>query len=95
MFGFSACSPTVLTDEIRRNKIVMFSKTTCSYCVKAKRLMEANLLDYSTVELNKIDDPNNCLKRTLVETTNSTTVPQIFVCEKFIGGIVNLTLKNV
>lgn len=41
-------------DTIRDNKVVIFSKSTCPYCVKVKELFNSINEKFFTLELDKI-----------------------------------------
>ena len=79
-----------LQEKINKNKVVIFSQTTCGYCVLAKELFDNMGIEYTTVELN---DSSNCpesdcmsLRRALMSKTGMRTVPQIFINGQKIGG---------
>lgn len=83
-----------LKSTIAENKIVMFSKTSCFYCTRAKQLLDDLKLDYKTIELdiNKNCPNENChkLSTVLVMQTRMRTLPQIFIRGKYIGGFEDL-----
>ena len=64
--------------------IVIYSKPNCSWCVKAKELMNKLHLKYDEKVLD-VDYTRNELKQ-LVPENLPLTVPQIFVYNKRIGG---------
>lgn len=80
-----------LTNE---NKILVFSKTTCTYCTRAKRLLEDLKIEYKSIELDLDSNcPNdNCQKlaTALMLQTRIRTVPQIFINGQCIGGFNDL-----
>jgi len=69
--------------------VVVYSKTTCPYCVKAKNLLNDEKIDYVALELNKLDNGHQVVTD-LRERTGLNYVPQIFVCGEFIGGFTEL-----
>jgi glutaredoxin 3 len=79
---------------INRHSIVVFSKTTCPYCDRAKDLLNKSNVKYHSIELdvNSQCPKNNCahLSSSLVLQTRLRTVPQIFVDGKLIGGCSDL-----
>lgn len=83
-----------LQNLISKNKILIFSKTNCIYCSKAKSILDQFKLDYKAIELDvKQNCPNeNCdqLVKSLIWQTRIRTVPQIFINGKFIGGFNDL-----
>ena len=79
-----------IDDKLKSNQIVVFSKTNCGYCTRAKETLRSLNLDYHSIELD-IDD--NCPKRdcqslivNLVKQTHMNTVPQIFINGQLVGG---------
>lgn len=63
-------------------KALMWSKTTCPYCVRAKAILEK--LGYE-IEERKINE--GWTKDQLLESLpNARTVPQIFLDGEYIGG---------
>ena len=72
---------------INPQTISIFSKTTCGFCVKAKTLLEN---EYPNTEVHLIE--LDCMKEgtsigmELRRKTGQTTVPNIFVFGKHIGG---------
>ena len=68
-------------------KIEVYSKDNCSYCTRAKRLLDRMQLEYEVKQLN-IDFTREQLFE-LVPTAR--TYPQIFIDGKPIGGYDALT----
>ncbi|KAB5547572.1 GLUTAREDOXIN-C3 [Salix viminalis] len=70
---------------IYSNKIVIFSKSYCPYCLRAKRVFsELNEKPFA-VELDLRDDGGE-IQDYLLDLVGKRTVPQIFVNGKHIGG---------
>lgn len=67
-------------------KVMLYSKTGCSYCDKAKALLQSRGVPYEVVELTN----NKDLIIKLVSQTGQNTVPYVFVNDEFIGGYQNL-----
>lgn len=67
------------------NKIEIYTSQTCPYCIKAKRLLQMLKLEYT--EYN-IDNSFDEMCKTLEEKYNKpiSTVPQIIINDKYIGG---------
>jgi len=70
---------------IKASKIVIFSKTHCPYCKKAKEAIGALTPLYSVVELDVVKDGAE-QQAALLELTGQKTVPNIFVGGKHVGG---------
>ena len=66
-------------------KICIFSKTTCSYCDKAKELLNTYNIEPQIIEINK-SSQSHFIGNELKKLTNQTTVPNIFVFGLHIGG---------
>ena len=73
----------------KRNKIVIYSKTTCPYCKKAKKILKDELVPFEVVELNKVKKSEE-LKKQLISETGQRTVPNIFIGENHVGGFTDL-----
>ncbi len=67
-------------------KIRIYTKRLCSYCWRAKLLLLRRGLAYEEIHVG--GDPE--LRRSLAETSGQTTVPQIFVGERSLGGYAEL-----
>lgn len=65
--------------------ITMFSKTTCPYCIKAKELLHEYPVTLQIYELDNISN-GQYVANDLKKQTNRSTVPNIFVFGKNIGG---------
>jgi glutaredoxin 3 len=63
--------------------IIIYTKSYCPYCVKAKRLLNDKNLDYVEIDIEKDDDSRQAM---LKKSGGSKTVPQIFINNKHIGG---------
>lgn len=83
-----------LDKTISSNQIVVFSKTNCSFCTKAKSLLDNLNLSYNSIELDRNNEcpETNCqpLISSLIHQTRLRTVPQIFINGQFIGGYIDL-----
>ena len=67
-------------------KAVIWTKTTCFYCIEAKKLLEKLSIDY---EERNID--TDWQKKDLLKVVpHARTVPQIFIDNKLIGGYTDL-----
>ncbi|WAR00169.1 GRXC8-like protein [Mya arenaria] len=77
-----------ITAKINGKKVVIFSKSTCPYCKMAKDVLKTYNLskdDYEVLEIN--NDPDGAaIQAELKKITRISTVPQVFVNGKCIGG---------
>jgi glutaredoxin 3 len=66
----------------------LYSKDSCSFCIRAKMLLEQNGVDYEYVDLTgNIDEQVELAKR-----TGRMTMPLVFVGDELIGGFEDLVL---
>jgi glutaredoxin 3 len=66
--------------------VVVYLTPWCSFCLRAKRLLEARGIAFETVDVSG----NSEARRWLAETTRQHTVPQIFIKGRSIGGFTEL-----
>jgi len=64
---------------------VIFSKTYCPYCVKAKQAFQSIGVSPTVVELDKRDDCD-AMQQELKRITGGSSVPRVFIQQKFLGG---------
>lgn len=70
-------------------EIVIYTKTTCPYCIRAKQILNSKGVNFTEIDMPTISDEE---RTALAEKTNNyRTVPQIFIGEKFIGGCDDLS----
>lgn len=67
---------------------ILYSKDNCSFCLRAKALLEQQGIDYELIDLTGDIDA----QRELAERTGRMTMPQIFAGEELIGGFEDLVL---
>ncbi|KAI8824246.1 thioredoxin-like protein [Fimicolochytrium jonesii] len=80
----------IVEEKINNNKVVIFSKTYCPYCDKAKALFKSKNVAFDLVELDSVKDGEK-LHAYLKEKTNQSTVPNIFVSKQHVGGFSDLS----
>lgn len=51
---FTASAATFVEDLISKNRIIIFSKTTCPWCTKVKNLFQSINEDFNTIELDTL-----------------------------------------
>ncbi|XP_037353097.1 glutaredoxin 2 isoform X2 [Talpa occidentalis] len=84
--GTSATAPVnQIQETISENCVVIFSKTSCSYCTMAKKLFHDMNVNYKVVELDMLEYGSQ-FQDALYKMTGERTVPRIFVNGTFIGG---------
>jgi glutaredoxin 3 len=67
-------------------RIRVYSTRWCSYCVRAKALLESRGIEYEEISLD--DDP--AFRQKLFDLTGGWTVPQILIDGRPIGGYTEL-----
>ncbi|XP_034523072.1 glutaredoxin 2 isoform X1 [Ailuropoda melanoleuca] len=84
--GKSATAPVnQIQETISDNCVVIFSKTSCSYCAMAKKLFHDMNVKYKVVELDMLEYGSQ-FQDALYKMTGERTVPRIFINGAFIGG---------
>ncbi|KAG0047348.1 hypothetical protein BGZ83_007572 [Gryganskiella cystojenkinii] len=78
---------------IASNDIVVFSKSYCPYCTKAKNLLTLLEAKFIAIELDN-DEQGAAIQAYLLELTDQRTVPNIFISQKHIGGCDSLFALN-
>ena len=63
-------------------KVVIYTRAMCPYCWRATRLLDGKGVAYDQRDCTR--DPKT--RAWLVETTGSTTVPQVFINDRPVGG---------
>ncbi|KAK0403459.1 hypothetical protein QR680_016931 [Steinernema hermaphroditum] len=80
--------------EVAADPVVVYSKKACGYCKMAKTLLAEEKIEYTEKDLDVVHrerpDEYQQYVNGLVYMTKQTTVPQIFICGKFIGGYTEL-----
>lgn len=77
-----------LNAHAERPKMVsLFTKVGCPFCAKAKQLLSEHGLDYEEIVLGQ-----DVTTRSLRAMTGATTVPQVFIDGKLVGGSEALAL---
>ncbi len=74
-------------------QVIIYVREGCVYCKMAKDLLLERKITYEAIDL----DSNPELQKKLIEKTKQTTVPYVFINNKFIGGyndLLKLKQKN-
>lgn len=67
-------------------KVVIYTKSNCPYCVRAKDLMDHKGVAYEEIYLDDRPEEYAALK----QRTGMMTVPQIFINDTLVGGFTDL-----
>lgn len=68
------------------SSVVIYSKTVCKFCVMAKEFFQQHGVPYQEIVLDPSSDAYEDQVSELLERTNHTSFPFIFVGAEFIGG---------
>ena len=85
-FEFRTGSVDEVTQAIQGDKVVVFSKTYCPFCTRAKALLAEEY--EQPISIYELDvHPNGSeIQASLAEITGQSTVPNVFVGGNHIGG---------
>jgi len=75
----------VIKEMVSNNKVVVFSKSYCPYCTKAKKALQDVGASFEVLELDKRSDCGE-FQDELAKITGGRSVPRVFINGKFIGG---------
>ncbi|KAJ3158865.1 thioredoxin reductase [Geranomyces michiganensis] len=76
---------STVEDAIKNNKVVVFSKSYCPYCIKAKKLLESLQAKFTAFELDQMED-GSAIQAYLKEKNGQSTVPNIYINQTHVGG---------
>ncbi|KAJ4360917.1 Glutaredoxin [Didymosphaeria variabile] len=80
-----SATKTKVQSIIDENPVAVFSKSYCPYCRSAKQLLSDSGAKFYAIELDQVDD-GSAIQSTLADITGQSTVPNIFIGQKHIGG---------
>lgn len=72
-------------------KIIIYSKSFCPYCVKAKQLLKNKNIDFLEID---VSNDQSLLEEMLAKSSGRKTVPQIFIEDFHVGGCDDLYALN-
>merc|ERR1711963_334433 len=85
----SAEVKALVDSKIADNKVMVFSKSYCPYCVMAKKELNKHPdLVAGKMEVLEMENMSECqaMQDYLKEITGGRTVPRVFINGKFVGG---------
>jgi glutaredoxin 3 len=88
-----SATKTKVQSIIDENAVAVFSKSYCPYCRQAKQLLSDKGAKFFAVELDQVDD-GSAMQSVLADMTGQSTVPNIFIAQKHIGGNSDLQAKK-
>eukprot|EP00357_Protocruzia_adherens_P005737 CAMPEP_0115008074 /NCGR_PEP_ID=MMETSP0216-20121206/21658_1 /TAXON_ID=223996 /ORGANISM="Protocruzia adherens, Strain Boccale" /LENGTH=110 /DNA_ID=CAMNT_0002375337 /DNA_START=112 /DNA_END=444 /DNA_ORIENTATION=- len=84
----TAADPAIVQrvdSEIKSNTVMVYSKSYCPFCTETKDLLRSHNIAFRAVELDTISDGKQ-IQKTLRSKTGQSTVPNIFINQKHVGG---------
>jgi glutaredoxin 3 len=72
------------------SRIVMYSTDHCSFCLRAKALLQARGLEYEEINLER--DPDG--RQELARRTGMLSFPQILIDDELVGGFMELVAAD-
>ncbi|KAH7510614.1 hypothetical protein FEM48_Zijuj05G0072500 [Ziziphus jujuba var. spinosa] len=78
---------------VNSNPVVVFSKTYCGYCKRVKQLLTQLGASYKVIELDEESDGSE-IQSELAKWTGQSTVPNVFIGGKHIGGCDSVLEKH-
>ena len=70
--------------------ITVYSTDSCSFCVRAKALLDARALEYEEINLER--DPDG--RAELARRTGMLSFPQILIDDELVGGFMELAAAD-
>jgi len=67
-------------------EVIIYSSGYCPYCIRAKMLLETKQVDYQEL----IVDGEPALRAKMQQLSGRTSVPQIWIGERHVGGFTDL-----
>ncbi|KAF2363791.1 Glutaredoxin eukaryotic/virial [Trinorchestia longiramus] len=83
----------VVNQYIDQSKVIIFSKSTCPFCNKVKGLFQKLGVQYTSLELDQIENGSE-VQQALYEKTGQKTVPNTFINGQHIGGYSDTVQKH-
>jgi glutaredoxin len=74
-----------VAQHIKDNNVMVFSKTTCPFCLKLKSSFKQNRIDFTAVELDTMGPMGSDMQKALLDLSGQKTVPNVFINGKHIG----------
>lgn len=72
-------------------KVIIYSKSYCPYCVKAKQLLKNKNVNFTEID---ITNNQSLIEEMLLKSLGRKTVPQIFIDDFHVGGCDDLYALN-
>ena len=72
-------------------RVELYTTTSCPFCMRAKRLLQARGISYDEIDIGRDD----ALRADVVLRTGRRTVPQIFIDGRAVGGFEELAALDL
>ena len=89
----SAAHTDAIKAEVAANKVMVYSKSWCPFCVQTKELLTSKGISFEVKELDKLGDGDK-IQAALQQMTGQRTVPSIFINGEHLGGNSELQTAN-
>ncbi|GAU98139.1 hypothetical protein RvY_09320 [Ramazzottius varieornatus] len=81
----------MISEKLREKKVVVYSKSYCPYCKKAKNVLGKYPIKDDQIEITELDlmadqDQAHLIQEYMKSLTGASTVPRVFINGKCIGG---------
>mmetsp|Transcript_115268 Transcript_115268/g.325731 ORF Transcript_115268/g.325731 Transcript_115268/m.325731 type:complete len:138 (+) Transcript_115268:3-416(+) len=76
---------STINNAINNNNVMVFSKSTCPFCMMTKASLKKLNIDHNVLELDKSPEGSD-IQAELLAMTGQRTVPNVFVKGKHLGG---------
>ena len=71
--------------HVNANEVMIFSKSSCTYCAQLKELLQQRKIHFKAIELDQLAGGRK-IQQLLEDLTKQSTVPNVFVDGQHIGG---------
>ena len=82
-----------IEQNIANNKVMVYSKSSCPFCVRTKALLQEKGAEFKVVELDQLGNGAQ-IQAALQAKTGQRTVPNIHINGEFVGGNSELQALN-
>ncbi|XP_064399579.1 thioredoxin reductase 1, cytoplasmic-like [Halichondria panicea] len=74
-----------IEEQIKNSHVLIYSKSTCPFCIRVKKLFSVQYVSFTAVELDTLDNASQ-YQDNLEQISGQRTVPNVFINGKHIGG---------
>lgn len=77
---------TLVEDFIKKHKVMVFSKSWCPFCIKLFKHLDEKAIPYKFLHLDLLSEYGDDIQRYLQRKTGQSSVPNVFINERHVGG---------